>query len=340
MPVPTPSLVSNAPYIVRLDGEDTHKNVYGAVGALTLSGTTLTGTIDENDAGTFNAQLAATGTSATTGPNGRGTLSFTTSSGTHNFIYYPVSSTHVELISTDKNFLLFGYADQQTATIAASPAAFAGDQVLNISGFTTNGAIVETGRFTLDGAGNLTNAVEDYNEAGFFFPSVGFTGSYTVGANGRWTANLVYSNSNLSLVGWQVSTSQSIVLTTVSSVANFSVLETGTLSAQTINLTTASVSGNYAEDLSGVFVGSGNVESTGNFLADGAGNLSGTIDSQTPVADNIDIAQTGLYSVATNGRAAGSIGGVPVVLYTANPHTVYMISSDPNRIYQGRLEKQ
>lgn len=267
-------------------------------------------------------------------------MSFTTSTGTHNFIFYPVTSSHFELVSTDKNFFLYGYGDQQTSTIAATPAAFAGDQVLNISGYTSNGAIVETGRLTLDGAGNLTNTVEDYNEAGLFFPSVAFSGNYTVGTNGRWTANLVYSSSTMGVVGWQVSTSQSIVLTTGSSVANYSVLETGTLSAQTINLTTASVTGNYAEDLSGFLVGSGNVESSGNFLADGVGNLSGTIDSQTPFAINTDIAQTGLYSVLANGRAAGSIGGVPVVLYTANANTVYMISSDPNRIYQGRLEKQ
>jgi hypothetical protein len=338
VPAVTPALVSAAPYIVRLDGEDTHKNPYGAIGALTMNGP-IAGTIDENDAGTFNPQLAATGTTTITGPNGRGTLSFSTSTGTHNFIYYPVTSTHFELISTDKNFFLFGYADQQTA-IAATPAAFAGDQVLNISGYTSNGAIVETGRLTLDGAGNVTNAIEDYNEAGFYFPSVAFSGSYTVTANGRWTANLVYSNSNLNVAGWQVSPSKSIILTTGSSVANYSVLETGTLSAQTINLTTASISGNYAEDLSGIYVGSGNVESTGNFFADGVGNLSGTIDSQTPVADNTDIAQTGLYSVTANGRATGSIGDVPVVLYTANADTVYMISSDPNRIYQGRLEKQ
>jgi len=339
VPVVTPALISAAPYIVRLDGEDTKKNPYGAIGALTMNGP-VAGTIDENDAGTFSPQLTATGTTTTTGPNGRGTLTFTTSTGTHNFIYYPVTSSHFEMISTDKNFFLFGYGDQQTALIAASPAAFGGDQVLNLAGYSTNGAIVETGRLTLDGAGNLTNAIEDYNEAGFFFPSVAFAGTYTVGANGRWAANLVYSTSTLSVVGWQVSTSQSVVLTTGSTIANYSVLETGTLRAQTLGLTTASISGEFAEDLSGIFVGTGNVESTGNFLADGAGNLSGTFDSQTPFADNTDVSQTGLYSVLANGRSAGTVGSVPVVFYTVNADTVYMISSDPNRLYQGKLEKQ
>jgi hypothetical protein len=327
-------------YIARFDGEDTGRNPYGAVGGLTIAGTAITGTIDENDAGAFSPQLAATGSDTSPDVNGRGTLTFTLSSGTHNFIYYWVSPSRIELVSTDKNFFIFGHTDLQTS-IAGTAAAFVGDQVINIAGFTSNGNIVETGRLTLDGAGNLTNAIEDYNEAGVFFPSVTFTGSYAVAADGRWTANLIYSTSTVSMVGWQVSGSQSsTVLITGSSIANFSIEETGTLSAQTTNLTTTNVSGNYAEDLSGFFVGSGNVESTGNFLADGAGNLNGTIDSQTPFAENTDIAQTGLYSVLANGRAAGSIGAVPVVLYTRDANTIYLISSDPNRIYQGKMEKQ
>ena len=326
-------------YIARFDGEDTAKNAFGAIGGLTIAGTAVTGTIDENDAGAFTPQLAATGTNTSPDTNGRGTLTFTTSSVTHNFIYYWVSPSLIELVSTDKNFLIFGHADQQTS-IAGTAPDFAGDEVLNISGFTSNGAVAETGRLTLDGAGNITNAIEDYNDGGVFFPAVTITGSYTVAANGRWTANLIYPNSTFGLVGWQVSPSQSTVLSTGSSIANYSVIETGTLSKQTTNLTTTNVTGNYAEDLSGFFVGSGNVESAGNFLADGAGNLSGTIDSQTPVTINIDIPQSGLYSVPANGRAAGSIGGVPVVLYTVDAGTIYMISSDPNRIYQGKMEKQ
>ena len=45
---------------------------------------------------------------------------------------------------------------------------------------------------------------------------------------------------------------------------------------QTLGLNTASVTGNYAENLSGPPATIGNFESTGNFLADGVGNLTGT----------------------------------------------------------------
>lgn len=331
-------------YIARLDGEDGNLKPYGAIGGLTASGTTVSGQIDENDNGVFHPQLAATGPFSISA-NGRGTLMYTTSTGSHNFVFYAVSPGSIELVSTDKHFFLHGHAELQTS-IAPTAAAFAGDQVFNISGNDSNGSILETGRLTLDGAGNLTNAIEDYNEAGFYFDSVLFTsGSYSVAANGRWTANLTYAinSSSLSLVGWQVSTQQSIILTTALAtvpVSNFTILETGTMRAQTTSLTTASVTGNYAEDLSGFLVNNGTVESAGNFDADGAGNLSGTIDSQTPFNINTDVPQTGNYSIAANGRSSGTIGSVPVHFYTVDANTIYLIATDPNRLYQGMMVKQ
>jgi hypothetical protein len=325
-------------FITRLDGEDSNLKPYGAIGGLAVSGTTLTGVIDENDSGAFAPQLGASG-SLSLSANGRGTLSYTTSTGSHNFIFYAVSPSRIELVSTDKNFFLHGYADLQTS-VAPTVATFTGDQVLNISGFSSNGSILETGRLTLDGAGNITNAIEDYNEAGFYFDSVPFAGTYAVANNGRWTANLTFTSSTLGVVGWQVSPQQSTILTANSSVANYTVLETGTMRAQTTGLTVASINGNYAENLSGILVNSGNVESGGNFDADGAGNLSGTIDSQTPSSINTDIAESGNYAVAANGRSTGTIGTVPVHVYTVDANTIYLISTDPNRLYQGLMVKQ
>jgi|GEM_PF-1513229 len=334
------ALTATSTYIVRLDGEDSGLNVYGAIGGLTFTGgSTITGTVDENDNATFNAQFAGTGSFSAPATSGRGTATLITATGTHNFVYYLVSPARLELISTDRNFFLHGYADQQTA-IAGTAVAFVGDQVFNISGYDSSGQVLETGRLTLDGVGNLTNAIEDYNEAGSYYDSVPFTGTYSVAANGRWTATLTYTSSTLSFVGWQVSPQQSMVLVSGSNIANFGVVETGTMRAQTIGLTTASVTGNYADNLSGLYINSGNIESGGNFLADGSGNLNGTIDSQTPTSINTDIVQSGNYSVAANGRSSGTIGAVPVHVYTVDADTIYLISTDPNRLYQGMLVKQ
>jgi hypothetical protein len=338
-------------YVIRLDGEDSGRLSYGAVGGLTFSGTSISGAIDENDAGSFdlNGSLAISSGNYSLTSTGRGIFSYVTPSssattaspqGTHNFIVYYVSPSRLELISADQKFFLHGYADQQAAVVDGTIAAFTGDQVFNISGIDSTGnAAQETGRFTLNGSGALANGFADYNDGGSLLTDTSFTGSYTVAASGRWQANLNYAaiGTSLGLVGWQVSPSQSTLLTT-----NSTLLETGTMRAQTLGLTTASVTGNYAENLSGGNSSLGNVESTGNFLADGVGDLTGTIDSQSDNSGlSTDAATTGSYSIdPTYGRSTGFIGSVPVSFYTVDAGTIYFFSTDSSSLYQGMLVAQ
>ncbi len=345
-------------YIVRLDGEDVNKSPYGAVSGLNFSGGAITGTgaYDENDAGLFSAQLSATGTYNLTGTRGSATLATPNgpNTGTHNFIAYYVSPSRLELLSTDKSFWLHGYADLQTSLAAASTAAFAGPEVFNLSGLdggSGTGAypIVETGRFTFDGAGNITStsAVKDYNERSAFY-SPTFSGTYSAAANGRWTAIMngfsVGPIANENLVGWQVSPTQSLVLVSFASnpnISGYATVETGEMRSQTLGLSNASVTGNYAQSLSGLDTSLGNFESTGNYLA-GGGNLTGTIDFQT---DNEGLAQdssqSGSYTVdPVLGRGTATVSGVPVMFYTVDGSTIYLISSNAASGYQGTLLAQ
>jgi hypothetical protein len=344
-------------YVVRLDGEDAALSIYGAVGGLTLSGGGVTGAIDENDAGRFDINTAGLPVGITSGSysfsgNGRGTVAYvtpqssavtTSPQGSHNFVAYFVSPSHFELISTDPKFYLHGYTDLQT-TVSANTAAFTGSQVFSISGSDNSGPRVETGQLTLDGAGGVgASAIEDINNASSFFSGVSLAGSnYTVGASGRWTANLVNTptaGSTTGLVGWQVSPEQSAVLT-----SNPNVLETGTMRAQTLGLTTANVSGYYAQDLSGSnTTAQNNSELTGNLNADGAGNLTGTYDSQSDTNGlNLDVGTTGTYSInSTSGRStSGTIDGIPVVIYAVDKNTIYFISAQQFDVYQGMMVSQ
>jgi hypothetical protein len=140
-------------------------------------------------------------------------------------------------------------------------------------------------------------------------------------------------------VGWQVTPGQSDVLTT-----NSNVLETGIMRAQTLRLTNASVTGNYAEAMSGSnSTLQSNLELTGNLNADGAGNLSGTYDSQTDnFGLNLDVATSGNYTVdPTLGRStSGNIDGIPVVIYTLDASTLYFISAQQGEVYQGMMVSQ
>jgi hypothetical protein len=341
-------------YVVRLDGEDASLNSYGAVGNLILSGGGISGAIDENDKGNFDLNetplTIASGSYGFSG-NGRGSAAYVTPNssaatpnppGNHNFIAYFVSPNHLELISADPKFFLHGYADLQTS-VSASTAAFTGDQVFSISGLDTNGNRAETGRLTL-AAGSLTSAIEDYNTANNFFSGVSLAGStyaVTTGFSGRWTANLVNAAaaSTTGLVGWQVSPQQSVVLT-----SSPNILETGTMRAQTLGLTNTDVKGNYAEDFAGFNTSSqSNVALTGNLSADGAGNLSGTYDSQSDSSGLfLDVGTSGNYTIdPTFGRSTnGNIDGIPVVIYAVDKNTIYFISAQQFDIYQGMMVNQ
>ena len=322
-------------YVVRLDGEDASLYPFGAVGLLNISGTTISGLIDQNDDGNVSTLLSTTGSITAPDSSGRGTLSLTNSAGTHNFVYWVTSTGHLQLASTDANFWLHGYADLQTG-VSGSTAGFTGSQVYSVGGVASAGPTTETGRFTLDGAGNITSGVEDNNVNFTLNPSVTVTGTYVAAATGRWTATTTGLAANL--IGWQVSPTQSVLL---ASNGTSTLLETGTLRAQTTGLTNANISGNYAEDLSGYNIAyPGNVEITANYLADGSGNLTGTMDSQTPGYYNTDIAETGTYSMQSNGRNTGTVAGVPMVLYSVDSTTMYLMPADPARQYQGKLVKQ
>jgi hypothetical protein len=324
-------------YIVRLQGEDSVGNPYGAIGGLTIAGTSITGTIDQNDAGTLAPSLPASGSLTAPDSTGRGTLQLTFAGAPHSYVYYFVSASEIVIAGSD-GYTIHGYADLQTTLSGLS-----GDQIFSLTGVGTSGNLSETGRFTLTG-GAVTNAVEDYligsNTAGSYFGGingVSFGGTYATGASGRWTATVGGSLAS-NLIGWQVSPQQSLVLAWNGS---STIVETGTMRAQNTSITTASITGPYSASLSGFnYNVSGYVELGGNFDASG-GSLDGTFDSQTPGYYNTDIASSGNYSIASNGRSPnGNVAGVSVVIYTVDASTAYLISSDPTRIYQGKLLAQ
>ena len=181
------------------------------------------------------------------------------------------------------------------------------------------------------------------------YAGAAFGGSYTATPNGRWTANFIPTSGaliNMNLVGWQISPTRSTVMVTSatnSNVSNYQILSTGTMLAQTLGLSDPSVSGNYAQTFGGFISGNGNVESTGNYLANGSGGLSGTVDFQEDTGGlTVDSSQSGTYSVdPTLGRSiVGSITGVPVYVYTVDPNTLYVISSTSADALQGTLLKQ
>jgi hypothetical protein len=341
-------------YIVRLDGEDPSLSVYGAIGGIAFTGSNLAGSIDENDSGTFSPMLATSGTLTLSGSRGSATLNI--SGVAHSLVVYFVSPTQLELLSADRNFFLYGEAEAEDplhpfATTTSAFATTAPEQVFSLSGFDTNGARVEMGRMTLDSGGTLSNAIEDISTSNFnnsLYSGVSLSGStYSVGANGRWTATLLNASGAPSptLVGWQVSPQRSVVLT-----SDLTILETGTMVAQTLGLNTANVSGNFAETLAGFNSNSQfDIALTGSVNLDGVSALSGDYDEQDDFSGlNLDTSTTGTYAIdPTLGRSSGSLvniapfgGSLPVEFYTVDQNTIDFLPSQAGAIYSGKLATQ
>lgn len=60
-----------------------------------------------------------------------------------------------------------------------------GNYAFEFSGFDATGAVVAGGSFSADGQGNIKNGVEDVNSIGHGPQNYTFTGTYTIGADGR-----------------------------------------------------------------------------------------------------------------------------------------------------------
>jgi hypothetical protein len=154
-----------------LSGADSQDNPLGTVGGLTLNSSTgaiSSGTQDYNDgitsgAGFTNLPLSGQVVLAASGTTGTATL--TTSFGSFAFDVWVIDSAHLKFIETDTGdtkVILAG--DAFTQLTSFSP----GQEVFTLTGFDGGLLPVVAGGYVTvtDANGDLSNGVEDYNDAG------------------------------------------------------------------------------------------------------------------------------------------------------------------------------
>jgi Putative Ig domain len=167
---------------------------------LTVTVTDLTittaSTLPSGAVGTaYSLQLAATGgtspyawsvASGSTLPAGltlssAGLLSGTPTAGVSAATFgITVTDSESPTVSVTKSFTLTVAGTQNVGLLSGSYA-------FEFSGFNAAGAVVAGGSFTADGQGNITNGVEDFNSITGTPSNRTFTGTYTLGADGRGT---------------------------------------------------------------------------------------------------------------------------------------------------------
>jgi hypothetical protein len=340
----TPPSVPSGSYVLRMDGMNNVQfgQPVSRVGLLTAAAGSASGVLDENYNGTFTATVAVpsttiSGFSATTG---RGTMQFTTTTGganstgtTIDLVFYVVSSSRIEFLSMNVTEQLSGYADLQSGTFITN-ASVSNPYVYEISGYSVNGFITETGSFTLNGSGAVDNGLEDFVDNGNYSASVPFssTSSYAADGtnNGRFTGSFVTSGRTVNFVLW-FSSSQNAVLMAYNTATTL--LESGLVTVQPAVPTAATITSNYAFHLGGTAL------IDGQLLADGVGTFTGLEDLNQEGNLATGISASGTYSVVS-GRGTGTIGGIPVVLYPASSSTTYVMSTNGNNMLIGSMELQ
>lgn len=253
----------------------------------------------------------------------------------------------------------------QAQTSGVNNAELNGNYTLNFNGFSVGAQGIATGRsvvcdavgrFTADGAGNLTNGVLDGNGLGpgTVFTQQPFTGTYTIGADNRGMMTL-----NIAGVGYQLAFAM-----TANGNAQFIEFDnpggsigSGSMEkADTTAFSTAKITGDYAFGLIGFDASSNRDGFVGHLTSDGAGNLTnGTGDINAHGIVGPATFATSTYSVSdtTNGRGTMTLGfyfqgpGLYIrnfVFYIVNSGKLFVMGTDalmgPTPLWGGVMQQQ
>ena len=281
---------------------------------------------------------------------GRGTGSFSASTGTSDFVYYVVSANHYRFMCPDASVFFLGSADLQTQSSFAS-SDFTGSYVVSTGANTQTGG--GTGisytliQFNASG-GSVSSGYYDVNDTG----NVGqasLSGAYSVASNGRVSGSFTVNGVALPFSMYLISPSQGYYLD-----QRTSAVGGGNVYAQSASVTSnADWAGSYATKQFGYFVAAGPVilpanssSVSGQISADGNGNLAGTLDFNDPNGVFPGLTLQGTYSVGTvaPGRTtvtiATSEGTRNYVAYIVDQGRVLLLEVDTGLVSSGDAIRQ
>lgn len=250
--------------------------------------------------------------------DGRGSATLNSSAGNTTIDFVIVSGGHALVTRFDANAAGSGTLDQQT-TSAFSNAALAGSFAFSVSGIdTVNNPLAIAGNFTADAAGNLTSGIDDSNDNGGVVTNDTMTGSIPVTSSGRGTATLNTARGILSFAYYVVDASHLKLVEIDTSLALG-----GEAFRQTGPFSNASVSGPFAFTIAGADVLNGPFAAGGVLTSNGSGSVtSGVEDFNDAGTISTNVALTGSYSVAPNGRGTLTIntgaGAFNFVIYPSS----------------------
>ena len=286
---------------------------FGAAGRFTASaGAISSGTIDEDSDGTITSNAALTGTYSVAATS-RGTMTLNVAGAANpvNLIFYVVSSDELLVQSSDGqqsigfSSLFAGTIQRQTGAGTFSNASLNAPSVISLQGVNNGGNDVVLGVLSIPTAGNFT-FVGDENNLGAL-AALNETGTYSVTSNGRVTV----TGTPRPMVFYLLAANQGFVVGTDTNAS------TGFFEPQTAGpFSVASLNGNYIFGPNTPGNSFANSYNSGVETYNGAGGVTGTIDSSVNGALGIQTF-TEAVTIALSGR--GTMTTSAFIFYLISP---------------------
>jgi len=258
--------------------------------------------------------------------------------GTSNFtVQVTDSSVPTQTATQAFNITVVGPTDPQNL------AELNGNYAFTFTGIRGTGSIssvfAAVGRFTADGAGNLTNGELDTNAVGGGAAAQSFTGTYSIGADGRgvMTFNIGGGSARLAFAMMANGNAQFIEFDASGGAGT---IGSGTMEkADTTAYSTARITGNYAFGAAGLDNVNNRAAIEGRFTSNGTGaltNAAGDVNAYGTDYPMIFTAANYTVSNTATGRGtmnlAFTFGGTPdslnFVFYIVNSGKLFVMESD------------
>src|SRR5467141_1801689 len=237
-----------------------------------------------------------------------------------------------------------GQGQGPTNPAVNNDAELNGNYAFAFSGITGNGSVssvfAAVGRFTADGAGNLTNGQLDTNAVGGGGAAQTFTGTYSIGADNRGVITLSLSGSSAKLAFAMLANGNAQFIEFDAS-GGAGTIGSGTMEkADATAYSTSRITGDYVFGAAGFDTANNRAAIEGRFTSIGTGaltNAAGDVNGYgTDYAMNFTAANYAVSNAAT-GRGTMSLaftfGGTPdtmnFVFYVVNSGKLFVMESDP-----------
>jgi hypothetical protein len=330
----------NGTFAISFSGSNAN-GFFAVAGTLTFdgSGHITAGVIDENRAPSPLTNLNVTGT-YNVHADGRGVLGLVTPQGNMNLVFVIVAGNRALVTRFEQSATASGSMDLVNSG-AFSTAALAGTFVFNLSGLGASGNSGATvGSITTDTAGSITSGVQDLSDNGVISSNQPISGgTVQVAGNGRGTATINTAAGAANFAFYVVDANR-LKLVEIDSLPAFA----GDAFRQTGAISNASFNGALAFTVSGNDTAFGPFAAGGVLTSNGAGAVtSGTEDVNDGGVLTTNVAISGTYSLAANGRGTATIAvGTTTTTFAIYPTTngVQMLETDPGLAVSGAAFQQ